>query len=164
MKKIFLTQGKVAIVDDEDHFWLSMWVWCCHNGGYAVRNERCSKIRKIVLMHRVILERKLGHSNFEQVDHKDGDRLNNRKANLRVATNAQNMRNRGKNVNNTSGYKGVTWFKRDKNWTASIWVNGVRIHLGYFNCKIEAAKAYDIAAKKYHREFAVLNFPKEDDK
>jgi len=92
------------------------------------------------------------------IDHINGCGLDNRRANLRLASAAQNAWNSGKR-NPNSGYKGV-WFARDKNlWRAAIVCNGRRIHLGYFNDKCEAAKAYDMAAKKYHKDFAVLNFP-----
>ncbi len=97
MRKIPLTQGKFAIVDKED-VWLVGYNWCYTTYGYAARWE-CGKI---VFMHRMILERKLGHSNFEDTDHVNRDGIDNRKANLRPATHAQNLGNRGKQKNNTS--------------------------------------------------------------
>ena len=86
--------------------------------------------------------------------------LDNRRANLRLSTVAQNAWN-SKKRNPRSGYKGV-WFAADKGlWRAAIVCHGRRIHLGYFTDKIAAARAYDAAAKKYYKEFARLNFPEE---
>jgi hypothetical protein len=90
--------------------------------------------------------------------HKDGNGLNCQDGNLRVCTSSQNGMNRGKQSDNTSGYKGVTWDKSKGKWQASIKVNQKTIFLGRFNNVIEAAKAYDEGAKKYHGAFARLNF------
>ncbi len=108
LRPIFLTQGFVAIVDEKNYFWLSMYKWCYHHG-YAVRNDNSVMPRKLIRMHCVILERKLGHSNFECTDHDDKDKLNNRENNLRPSTKAQNMQNSHKQSNTTSKYKGVSW-------------------------------------------------------
>ena len=94
------------------------------------------------------------------VDHINHNGLDNRKANLRFATRTQNNWNRIHHKQNSSSrYKGVAWHKHTKMWAARIGVNGRRIALGYFDNQIDAAKAYDKAAKKHHGEFAVLNFP-----
>jgi len=91
------------------------------------------------------------------IDHINRNGLDNRRANLRPATVAQNAWN-SRRRKNRSGYKGV-WFARDKGkFHAAIWHNNKREYLGYFDSPISAAKAYDLAAKKYHKEFAVLNF------
>ena len=93
------------------------------------------------------------------VDHKYGEGLDNRRANLRLATPAQNSHNRSKGRNKTSSrYKGVYLVKETKKWRASICHNNKRIHLGFFKNETDAAKAYDGAAKEYFKEFASLNF------
>jgi 5-methylcytosine-specific restriction endonuclease McrA len=92
-----------------------------------------------------------------EVDHWDGNGLNNRKRNLRIVTHQQNGCNRGPQANNTSGYKGVSWNKRDGKYEAWIRVNDRKIHLGYFDDILDAAKAYNEAAARLHQEFAKGN-------
>lgn len=87
-------------------------------------------------------------------DHINGDRTDNRIANLREATRAENMRNRGANKNNTSGHKGVTWRRDVRKWHARIVVSRRHIRLGHFDTPEAAAEAYEVAANKYHGEFA----------
>ena len=158
-RQIPLTQGKVARVSDHRFEWLNRWKWCARfqrGIWYAVRNEGKFPFRKTILMHRAIMgvtDRKI------QVDHRDGDGLNNQDDNLRVATNAENSRNRGKQKNNTSGFKGVSPY--GKKHRAYIRVDGKTIYLGSFSTAEEAARAYDAVAKKYHGPFASLNFPLE---
>ena len=95
-------------------------------------------------------------------DHINGDGLDNRKQNLRTCTHTENMRNRGKSKNNTSGFKGVSWHKRGKTWDAKIAHNKKLMHIGSFKDKEVAAKAYDRKAIELHGKFAKLNFPIED--
>jgi len=96
------------------------------------------------------------------VDHINHKGLDNRKANLREATHSENRYNRAKPSNPAqSKYKGVYWRKRNRKWQAQINFNKKRIYLGTFSDEIEAAKAYDRAARKYHGQFAYLNFPND---
>jgi hypothetical protein len=96
------------------------------------------------------------------VDHINTDSLDNRRANLRLATPSQNSCNSRRDKSNTySRYRGVSFSKRKQKWFAAIRANGKKMWLGYFETEIDAAKVYDDAAKKYHKEFAMLNF-KED--
>ena len=96
------------------------------------------------------------------VDHIDGDGLNNRRSNLRPATPSQNNANRRKSRQNTSGFKGVSYYHRTSRWRAYVGVDGKAIHLGYFDTAIDAARAYDAAALEHFGEFARINFPEGD--
>ena len=152
MNYIELTQGKYTIVDDEDLKEVSKYKWYFSNG-YARRDAGYGINRERIKMHRFILN----IPKNVQVDHKNGDTLDNRRENLRICTKAENLRNRKIGKNNTSGYKGVDWFKNRNLWRAKIKYNNKLIHLGYFQTKIDAAKAYNNAAIKYHKEFSRLN-------
>ena len=162
MKRIKLTQGKFALVDDADFEWLSQWKWVSHKHRstfYAMRhNENWSKT-EFIGMHREILGLKRGDGKLG--DHRNRNGLDNRRSNLRICTGAENLQNRGKTKNNTSGYKGVSWHKQNKYWVAQLHKNGKHIHAGCYKDKITAARAYDIAAIQYFGEFAYLNFPIE---
>jgi len=92
-------------------------------------------------------------------DHVNHDGLNNRKKNLRNCTLTQNNANSRPSKNSSSKYKGVSWNKSRRKWAAFIKKNGAQLHLGYFYDETSAAHAYDRAARKYHAEFANLNFP-----
>jgi hypothetical protein len=159
--EIQLTRGYVAIVDPVDAD-LAAHKWCANNGKapYAVRKIAKSQY---AFMHRVVLSRKLGRELLpsELVDHIDGDISNNRRDNLRVATAAQNTRNRRLGSDNTSGFKGATFNKHGGRWTAQIKVDGRLIYLGSFDLPEAAACAYDEAARRYFGEFACCNFPQD---
>lgn len=158
VKKIPLTQGKSALVDERDYEYLMQWKWCYHNG-YAVRNARRpgrGPGRGLIRMHRVILER-MGFKDFEECDHINRVKYDNSRSNLRVATHRQNMGNCGKLCTNTSGYTGVCWHTQKRKWRAYIVVGDKQKHLGLFDDKEEAAQAYNTAARMYRGEFAVLN-------
>ena len=153
MKTIPLTQGKVAVVDDCDYDYLMQWKWG-YDGRYARRREGSNDNTRIIRMHQAMVDAPL-------VDHIDGDRLNNTRANLRAATRSQNGYNRGKTKSNTSGYKGVGWHKAAGKWAAFIQYDKIPKHLGLFKCKHEAARAYNNAALELHGEFARLNIIQE---
>ena len=159
MKEILLTQGKVAIVDDEDFEFLNQWKWHVAGGsgsgtGYARRSIRLFNNKIISFnMHRVVMNPK----NNEQIDHVNGNKFDNRKSNLRICTNTQNQHNVPLRKDNKSGFKGVNWDKKTRKWHTRIRVDGNRFSLGYFNNKEQAALAYNEAALQYHGEFARLN-------
>ncbi len=151
-----LSQGKFAIIDAVDAERILPYKWHC-SLGYAVRNRRKpdGPGAPIIRMHRVINDTPDGM----ETDHVDGDRLNNRRSNLRSVTMSQNSCNSRTYASNTSGYRGVSWAKREKRWTAQIWLNQKHRHVGYFATAEEAARARDAAALEVHGEFAILNFP-----
>ena len=153
MKRIPLTQGKEALVDDEDFEWLSQWKWCAAKDKKTFYAKRRAK-GQTILMHRELIGAKPG----EQVDHRDGNGLNNQDTNTRICTHRENNLNRRPN-NNTSGFKGVSWCKGRKKWVSQIKVLGYAFTLGRFLTREEAARAYDSAVRKYFGEFAHLNFP-----
>jgi hypothetical protein len=158
MKTIQLTQGQVTQVDDEDFEYLNQFKWCANYNShtksyYAVRNSpRLFGKRKLISMHRIIMN---APSKMD-VDHINHDTLNNQKFNLRTCTRSQNKCNSKKHTDNTSGFKGVT--ASGKKWLVQIQINNKTTCVGTYLTPEEAARAYDEAAKKYHGEFANLNF------
>jgi hypothetical protein len=152
VKELELTQGKVAIVDDSDFEHLNQWKWYCSSKGYAVRNIPVNGKQTLQLMHAVIINTPPGM----QTDHINGDRLDNRKENLRICTCSENQWNQHK-VRGESKYKGVSYHKRHNKWYAQIRINGKRIYIGVFKDEIDAAKAYNEAATRYFGEFAKIN-------
>lgn len=150
-----LSRGQVAIVDDMDAR-LAAHSWSAHpcnrgtGGFYAARSERGTT----VYMHRVIL----GAPKGLLVDHINGDGLDNRRANLRLATHSQNLMNR--TTTSSSGFRGVEATGRIKRpWVAIINEGPVAIRIGVFETVEEAARAYDREAAARFGEFAKLNFP-----
>jgi len=153
LRYIFLNQGRYVIVDRADYEILSQYKWSLITNGknsYAFRKER----RKAVYMHNQILPPPSGFV----VDHENHNGLDNSRENLRLATFAQNSANRRVPVIGSSKYKGIILRKDTGTWIARIGYKGERIYLGSFKAEIEAAKAYDAAARKYHGDFASLNF------
>ncbi len=145
-----LPHGLFAIVDDEDFERCSQFRWYLNSHGYVMREIRRSGARTIQYLSRFVMNAPVG----VLVDHKEGDLLDNRKSQLRFCTKSQNMCNRGKNKNNTSGHKGVTWDKSRSKWRAQIEVNGKGISLGYFTDVTSASASYAEASLRYHGEFS----------
>ena len=112
--------------------------------------------RRRVYLHRWLLDAQPG----QLVDHIDGNKLNNRRSNLRLVTRSQNQANRRHNRTSRSRYKGVTWHKRRKRWMARIQVRGRRITIGYYADALQAAYEYDAFARSYFGEYARVNFPR----
>jgi len=157
-RRIYLGEGKFAIVDPGNYFGLNKYNWClCDNGlqRYARRAFYDPKVGiKTESMHREIMKPASGRV----IDHRNGDGLDNRRDNLRPATHSQNCFNRRKTKSKTSSrFVGVHF--HENRWRAYIKYSGKRIWLGRFINEIDAARAYDRAAIKYHGEFARLNFP-----
>lgn len=154
MKEIKLTQGKVALVDDEDYEYLNQWKWQ-FSSGYARRNIRLlNGKRSSQSMHRLILN--VPSLEF-LVDHINGNKLDNRKENLRTCDSCENAWNRGVKKENKLRIKGVSFKKEHSRYVAVIQVKKKQLHLGYFYCPIEAARAYNSAAILHHGKFARLN-------
>lgn len=158
MREIPLTQGYVALVDDEDYEEVSRHRWYVrlnkhHN--YASRKIKVGGKWVEIHMHRVLLNAQDGLL----VDHVDGDGLNNVRGNLRLATISGNNHNSRVRKDNTSGYKGVHWNTQTSKWRAEIRISGKAKFLGYFDDPTEAALVRDKAAVSLHGEFAFLNFP-----
>lgn len=155
-KLITLTRGYSAVVDDADYDLVSQYRWHVRiekhsayaghnikkpNGGYATQR-----------MHTFL-------TGWPRVDHVDGDGLNNRRCNLRLASASENNRNARKHASAYSTYKGVSWCKRERRWFAQIQYQHKHKHLGYYSTEIDAALAYDAAAYDLFGQFALLNFP-----
>lgn len=111
------------------------------------------------LSHRLCWELHYGEQPRLAIDHINGDKSDNRIGNLRLATHAQNLQNRGPFRRNVSGYKGVSFNRRSGKFLAAFRHNGEKYDLGYFDNGEEAARAYDAAVSRVHGEFAYLNFP-----
>lgn len=94
------------------------------------------------------------------IDHKNGDTIDNRRANLRAATVADNARNTGLRSDNSSGFKGVIWHSQIGRWRAQLIMHGKKVSLGCYSSADDAARAWDEGARRYHGEFARLNFPR----
>jgi len=162
-RRIRMAQPQYAKVDPANYQRLRGYEWLARKGKnsfYARRHVAGSKGKKetLIYMHQEIIDVPEGMV----VDHINHDGMDNRRANLRAATYSQNLCNRKKRSGaKSSKYKGVSWKKKNRKWVARIGFEKKTIHLGYFHNEIDAAKAYDTAAKKYFGEFACLNFPQD---
>ena len=155
--------GRVTLVDDGDYAIVTPHRWFLReiiregrrpNGPYAVAHIYIDGHRTFVYMHKFI-------TGWPRTDHIDHDGLNNQRYNLRPATHGQNMQHSRPNLRpGSSKYKGVYWYgRRNNQWFARIVSNGKQIHLGGFRNEVDAALAYDAAARELHGAFAMLNFP-----
>lgn len=151
MREILLSQGRYTIVDDADYERLNQFKWCFNNG-YAVRNiKNMNSKYRIVLMHREILNAPVGIFS----DHINGDKLDNRRGNLRLCTQQQNNRNITRpRSHNRLGIKGVRFLENRNRFSARIVVDKKEIHLGSFSSMRFAEEAYQEAEKRYFGEFA----------
>jgi hypothetical protein len=158
-RKIPLGEGRFTIVEPCDFYRLNNFHWTITGDGehiYAIRNVIKSGAKTTAMrLHREIMNSPKGLL----VDHRNNDTLDNRRANLRVATHSQNNFNCRKRKNTSSRFIGVSFDKHKVVWTAYISFHRKRMWLGCFKTEFDAARAYDVAARMYHKEFARLNFP-----
>ncbi len=161
MKEIQLTQGKIAFVDDEDYEYLNQFKWCADKARrtyYAFRNMKVDGRWVVGTMHQFLIKQPKGM----QIDHIDDNGLNNQKSNLRICTNQENhmktkIQRTAKGILKSSRFKGVSSVSDGDRWRARIHYNGKENFLGRYDSEIDAAIAYNNAAKEMFGEFARLN-------
>jgi len=160
-REIHLNHGKIALIDDEDWDLVCGYSWYYfHDDHNEYAKAREPKTRREVRMHRLIMDAPRG----VQVDHWNGNGLDNQRHNLRLCTNGQNRQNSSKSSKAAFRYKGVSWHdKGHSRIQASIKFNGKTIPLGYYDREEDAARAYDAKARELFGEFARLNFPDAQD-
>lgn len=151
---VTLTKGYTAVIDAADAPLVGAWNWCAMVKNHTVYARRPGAMdangnRQTIMMHRVIMN---PHDDL-QIDHRDGNGLNNRRTNMRVSTNSQNQHNQRTRDDNTSGFKCVNWHKHTGKWQARIMLNGKRHHLGVHATPEAAHKAYCDASTRMHGEF-----------
>jgi HNH endonuclease/AP2 domain len=163
VREIALNDGHIALVDDEDFELVAKRKWryqgTAERGFYVVCTRWGAGHGPNVLMHRVILG--LLDRRYPLVDHENGNTLDNRRSNLRIATHGQNQANRRRNKNNRSGFRGVCWNKQARKWQAGVRHLGRSQYLGLFESAEEAARAYDARVIELRGDFARPNFPVE---
>ncbi len=146
----------IALVDTEDFDRLNASVWYLCKQGYAYMVMNGTTVK----MHRSVLD----YKGDDTIDHKNGVKLDNRRSNLRIATNSQNISNRRKYAGGSSRFKGVCFDKNNNRWLARISINRNQRNLGRYVCEDDAARAYDVAAREVHGPFACVNFPEADER
>lgn len=147
-----LTQGYEAVIDAADVHLVDRWNWSAKvnpRGVYAVRVQKSQQKSRSVYIHRLLMSEPTGF----QVDHRDANGLNNRRSNLRLASQAQNNCNKRLRNDSTSGLKGVTWHKRAAKWQAKIQAGLICKYLGLFHSAEAAHAAYQAASADLHGEF-----------
>ena len=149
--KLKLNSNYVTLVDKDVYELIKKDKWFYGVGGSYVGKNIGSG--KQILLHRFIMNTPKGL----HTDHINGNHLDNRRCNLRICTAAQNQFNSRKHKIQTSKYKGVSWYKRDKCWRAYININKRQIHLGYFSDETKAAKRYNTEAKRLYKQYAFVN-------
>jgi len=159
VKELNLTKGLVAIIDDDDFLRIGSLKWCAScadpKKAYAVKRNPNQHISSLLMMHREIFGYPL---NGYEVDHINGNRLDNRKCNLRFVSRMENNGNARKaSHGKSSKYKGVSYDKKRQKYEAYITKKDRKIHLGMFICEKDAAKAYNAEAITYFGEHAKLN-------
>lgn len=158
MNRIELTKGYIALVSDEDFEEISKHKWCVDSTqGYAVRaRKKHEKPGGVIRMHRQIMNAPAG----TDIDHINGNGLDNRRENLRICNRSENLRNSIKRKETSSKYKGVSWNPNSNGWIVRIKYEGIELRVGHiFLDEITAANAYDKLAKKLFGTFARINFP-----
>lgn len=163
MKEIELFSGEIALVDDLDYEYLNQFSWHLIGKGYANRFYSVNNRQFNMLMHIEVL---LRHNVkiIGQTDHVDQNKINNQFNNLRITTQSNNRGNIGLFANNTTGFKGVYYISECNKYRSILTRNKLRCHLGYFDTPEKAAMAYDRVARRFFKEFAFLNFPREGER
>jgi hypothetical protein len=158
MKTLPLTKGRVAMVDDEDFPAVAQFRWYVSTHGYAVRTVHANGRSTKVSLHRFLMKPQGG----EHIDHINGDPLDCRRANMRIATRSQNLANARKRITSTQPFKGITYdaTRRRLRWYARVNKDGRRFRSKRFETAEEAARAHDDLARQLHGDFARLNFPR----
>ena len=158
-KKVRVKVGEYidCIVDDDIYEKYGKYSWYAHKGKgeklYVRWDTTIKGVKTKFILHRVIMDAPKGML----VDHIDGDTMNNLRSNLRICTQVENMRNQKKHINATSQYKGVSLCRATGKWVAQIRIDKKNIHLGTFAYEYQASLAYNNAAKKHFKEFALTN-------
>lgn len=156
--RIPLSRGYLAIIDAADLKWLSQWDWSAHvtdHTVYPVRKVQTDRGSRLLFMGRLLLG--LDFDDPRIANHRDGNALNNRRENLRIATPQQSVWTIRRRRASKSGFVGVIWSKHKKRWQARISRDGKLRHIGWYRTKEDAAEAYDRAAIAQRGEFAVTN-------
>lgn len=157
MKRILLTKGKFALVDDKDFDYLNQFNWCFSSKGYASKRGKIINYKypegRTILMHRLIM----GAVKGQDVDHINFNKLDNRRKNLRLCSRAENLWHKAKTkIKSSSRFKGVHWQKADKVWVTQIMKDG-KYKRETFKDELSAAKRYNQLALVLHGKFAYLN-------